>query len=157
MNIGGQRSAKSGRILEDHVEKTVTDWFPTMPIKRWDNTCSLLSDGLYKAVPFTSIYNKVSKTEFVLVLGGEQIRIECKWQSSAGTVDEKYPYMFLNMLQCGQKRVIFLVDGKGARPEAITWLKSECNSANIYNDKIFMVLDMGSFLHYIQVLSKPKK
>lgn len=59
-------------------------------------------------------------------------RIECKWQQVSGSVDEKLPYLFLN---CSEKMVephiIILLDGGGAKPGAIEWLRDACEKFNL--------------------------
>ena len=52
---------------------------------------------LLKHVPYTSVYGCSCSSEFVLrdFFGGD-IRIECRWQESTGSVDEKYPYFLEN-------------------------------------------------------------
>jgi len=47
--------------------------------------------------------------------------IECKWQQSSGSVDEKYPFLYLNILKTAVPTVI-LLDGGGYRPGARHWL-----------------------------------
>jgi len=58
--------------------------------------------------------------------------IESKWQGSGGSVDEKYPYLVLNIQQIYPCPVIILADGDGARPGAIQWLKSQVDGTNLY-------------------------
>lgn len=58
--------------------------------------------------------------------------IESKWQGSKGSVDEKYPYLVLNIKECYPCPVIILADGDGARPGAIRWLKSQVDGTHIY-------------------------
>ena len=51
---------------------------------------------LLKNVPFETIYGHRGNTEFLLISEkyNLRIRIECKWQQSAGSVDEKLPYLY---------------------------------------------------------------
>lgn len=65
-----------------------------------------------KNATYKTIYGETGRTEFVIVVGTRKIRIEIKYQSVAGSVDEKYPYMLLNAIyQYPEKEVIFIVDG----------------------------------------------
>ena len=81
---------------------------------------------LLKHVPYTSIYGHPAVSEFVAVEpSGTRTRIECKWQQSSGSVDEKFPYVYLNALEAvPEEHVIILVDGGGAKPNAVAWLKN---------------------------------
>ncbi len=76
--------------------------------------------------PFMSIYRQKGKTEFLIVNRERHrvIRVECKWQQSSGSVDEKFPYMYLNCVY-GYKdpEVVLIVDGGGYKPGARAWLE----------------------------------
>lgn len=77
--------------------------------------------------PFVTIYNQKGKTEFVIhdEIKKRAIRVENKWQQSAGSVDEKYPYMLLNgIYQYPENEIIFVVDGGGYKPGARLWLQN---------------------------------
>ncbi|MBE6423073.1 PD-(D/E)XK nuclease superfamily protein [Succinivibrio dextrinosolvens] len=83
-----------------------------------------------KEVPFTTIYNAPGRTEFVIVdtTQNRTIRIESKYQATAGSVDEKYPYMFLNAVeQYPEKEIILIVDGDGYKAGAREWLERKIN------------------------------
>jgi hypothetical protein len=85
---------------------------------------STIDRYVLKNVKYTTIYEHEGKTEFVIVAGNRRIRVEAKYQSAAGSVDEKYPYMLLNgIYQYPEKEIIFVVDGKGYKPGAHKWLK----------------------------------
>ena len=49
--------------------------------------------------------------------------IECKWQQSKGSVDEKFAYLYLCIMAARIPSIV-LLDGGGARPGAIAWFKS---------------------------------
>lgn len=50
--------------------------------------------------------------------------IECKWQESAGSVDEKYPFLVLNIKKLEYDTYI-LLDGSGYKQGAEDWLRSQ--------------------------------
>ena len=84
-----------------------------------------------KNVPFTTIYGSEGKTEFVIydTKTERSIRVESKYQATAGSVDEKYPYMLLNAIsQYPEKEVILIVDGGGYKPGSRQWLKTQLSS-----------------------------
>ncbi len=67
-------------------------------------------------VPFTTIYQHGGNTEFRLISEryNMDIRIECKWQQVAGSVDEKLPYLYLNCIEAmPEKHIIIIIDGDG--------------------------------------------
>ena len=73
---------------------------------------------------YTTIYEEVGRTEFVIVEADRRIRVEAKYQAAQGSVDEKYPYMLLNGIYAyPEKEIIFVVDGGGYKPGARKWLE----------------------------------
>jgi hypothetical protein len=53
------------------------------------------------------------------------IALEVKWQQSTGSVDEKFPYLVLNIRECYPCPAIVIADGGGQRPGALQWLRSQ--------------------------------
>lgn len=53
------------------------------------------------------------------------LAIEVKWQQSPGSVDEKFPYLALNIQQCYPCPAIVIADGGGQRPGALHWLRGQ--------------------------------
>lgn len=75
-------------------------------------------------VPFTTIYGHPGKTEFVIVCGDRRIRVEAKRMGSAGSVDEKVPYMLLNGIEkYPEAEIVFVLDGSGWKRGALQWLR----------------------------------
>ena len=99
-------------------------------------------------VPYTSLYGCESRSEFVITHGQRKIRVECKWQESPGSVDEKFPYLLRNAVeQMPEQEVLILYGGNGARTEAIDWLKAQAGriqAKNIY------VVNINDFLSWVR-------
>ena len=79
-----------------------------------------------------TIYGTPRKADFLVInrkLFPDDLVIECKWQQSRGSVDEKYPYLLYNIIRNGIPTVI-LLDGGGYKPLALTWLKSMVNKSS---------------------------
>jgi hypothetical protein len=53
------------------------------------------------------------------------LALEVKWQQSAGSVDEKFPYLVNNIQQCYPCPAIVIADGGGQRPGALQWLRGQ--------------------------------
>ena len=68
--------------------------------------------------------------------------IECKWQQTSGSVDEKLPYLNLNIQNCYPEQAIVLIDGGGMKPQAISWLNKQVN----INQNLLAVHDLSSFI-----------
>lgn len=58
----------------------------------------------------------------------EGLALEVKWQQSTGSVDEKFPYLVLNIQQCYPCPAIVIADGGGQRPGALQWLRGQTTS-----------------------------
>ena len=75
----------------------------------------------------TTIYQSPRKCDFFTFnksLFPEGLIIECKWQQSVGSVDEKYPFLILNIIKTNIPTVI-LLDGDGYKKLAKEWLKEQ--------------------------------
>lgn len=75
-----------------------------------------------------SIYGLPLLTDFWVQGAPGQPRglaIEVKWQQSTGSVDEKFPYLALNIQQCYPCPALVIADGGGQRPGALQWLRGQ--------------------------------
>ena len=94
-----------------------------------------------------SIYNTSRNVDF-LVMNQEKfpdgLIIECKWQQSAGSVDEKFPFLYFNIMKCKVPTIV-LMDGGGYKPSALEWLKSMISPESFLID----VWDMREFQHRV--------
>lgn len=68
--------------------------------------------------------------------------IECKWQQTSGSVDEKLPYLNLNIQNCYPTQAMVLIDGGGAKAQAISWLETQVVS----NQNLLAVFDLRAFI-----------
>jgi hypothetical protein len=131
MSTSGWESNNSGKFLEEAIERE----FRARGINVFDytekhsNTDMFAERFLLKNAPYTSIYGCQSRSEFLYHddTRYSHIRIECRWQQVAGSVDEKLPYLYMNAVQSMPEKEIWLVlDGGGARSDALDWLKRQC-------------------------------
>lgn len=93
---------------------------------KWAKQGSLVGELLLKHVPYNTIYGENGYMEFLLLSNRQKlkIRIECKWQGSLGSVDEKLPYLYLNLVErIPENEIIVIIEGKGMKKGAIPWLK----------------------------------
>ena len=80
-----------------------------------------------------------------------EVRIECKWQQSSGSVDEKLPHLYLSAVDAiPEDNVIILIDGNGFRDGAIAWLRNAVKK-RLYiseekNNKNIMVMNATEFM-----------
>lgn len=108
---------------------------------------------LIQNAPYTTLYGSKGKTEFLLRSKkyGLEVRIECKWQQSAGSVDEKLPHLYLSAVDAiPENNVIILIDGNGFRDGAIAWLRNAVNNRLYVSEekrhKNVMVMNATEFM-----------
>lgn len=111
-------------------------------------------DILLRDVPYTSIYGHTGKTEFVALSTSRQmrIRIECKWQQSTGSVDEKFPYLYLNCIYAmPEPEIILLIDGGGYKQGALDWIRRAVQKRLFQEtrEKDIRVCNLGEFIAFI--------
>lgn len=124
----GGTANRQGRILERTVVPIFeSHGFEVVSYSTWSKKpTDYGTELLLKHVPYTTIYNQKGYTEFLIKSErfGLNVRIECKWQQSSGSVDEKLPYLYLNCIETMPERdIIIVAGGGGMKPGAIPWLK----------------------------------
>lgn len=123
----GAKANQNGKIFE---EMTIIlferNGFKVMSFTEWKKAGMPVNKVVVKQTPYTTIYNHKGKTEFVIFDGDRAIRVEDKWQQSAGSVDEKFPYMYLNgVFSYPEKEIIFVIDGDGFKKGGVEWIKNK--------------------------------
>jgi hypothetical protein len=134
--------------LEYHVEHVMarSGFSVVSHAENADNLDFFTDKLLVKNVPYKNMYGGDSRSEFVIRwdMMHRIIRLECKWQQSSGSVDEKFVYMFGNALLVPEPEIIFLIDGEGYRPCELSWLKTEAAKA----PKTIRVFSMTEFTQW---------
>ena len=153
----GGRANKTGNALEVFVENALKShgytefWNHTE--QAFENRHSIGGKQYIKQARIgTSIYETKRKCD-VLVINKEKfpdgLVIECKWQQSSGSVDEKYPFAVFNILKIGVPTII-LLDGGGYKKQAMEWLKTQAHPSKaligVYNMPEFQTLINNGFL-----------
>ena len=93
-----------------------------------------------------SLYGTSLKTDFLIFhqsKHSECLSIESKWQQSKGSVDEKYPFLVLNIKTKYPYKAIIILDGKGYKKKAMEWLKSKIGG------NLLAVFDMSEFQKWV--------
>jgi hypothetical protein len=155
---GGGQANKTGSVLELFIKRILEDngytLFPNHRDQLFSNRKTVGGKQYSTQVPCgTSIYESPRKCDF-LVMNNEKfpegLIIECKWQQSAGSVDEKYPFTVFNILKIGVPTIIIL-DGNGYKKTAMKWLKDQADPKRaligVYNMAEFQKLVNNGFLN----------
>jgi hypothetical protein len=118
----------TGNQLETAVKTVLSGkGFEIFNYRSWERQPLKFSKEIVlENAPYTTSYGHNGNTEFLLISEkyDMRIRIECKWQQVAGSVDEKLPYLYLNAIEAmPEDKIIILIDGAGWKLGAIKWLK----------------------------------
>ena len=128
----GSIANSNGINLEDTIENILRrDGYTEVDKNRFIEFSKVAEQPIYskQVVIGKTIYDTIRKCDFIVFNPDkfkDSLIIECKWQQSGGSVDEKYPFLVLNIKKLGIDTIIIL-DGGGFKKGAETWLKSECN------------------------------
>lgn len=149
----GSISNITGNQLEVAVKTVLTGkGMQLVNYRVWENKpYTFGKELLLENVPFTTVYGHKGNTEFLLqsLKYSLKIRIECKWQQVAGSVDEKLPYLYLNAIEAmPETDLLILIDGPGWKPGAIKWLKDAVQQKKYQDEnssKHIMVFNLAEF------------
>lgn len=145
---GGKTANKTGVNLEKFIEDT---------LKRLGYTfieSSKFAPAMYLKQPIyshqvkmgTNIYGLQNEFDFAVYhpeKHPEGLIIEAKWQQSQGTVDEKFPYLVINIQTKYPYKTVLVLDGNGYRKGAEKWVRSQ-----VGNDLIH-VFNMAEFQTWV--------
>ncbi len=150
----GARANQAGKILESNVQTTLRayDYFqvcPNVPKKQHREfilKSTLLPKCYAKQVYIGSgIYQTDIYVDFYVVglpAMPSGLIIECKWQESGGSVDEKFPYLNMNIQYSYPAPTIVVIGGEGMRGGAIDWLKQRATD----NPNLLAVQSLDRFI-----------
>jgi site-specific DNA-adenine methylase len=141
---GGFTANYTGNRLQNFVEHTLVEKGYTFIDKKKFIPATYLEQPIYSKQFFLgqSIYGTNSYCDFILYHPEKYkdcLVVECKWQQSGGSVDEKYPYLIMNIQMKYPHKAILLLDGGGYKKTAKAWIKSQIGN-NLIN-----VFDMTEF------------
>lgn len=124
----GSLASSSGNVLEQTVKSVfLSKGFKFVSYAEWKKHPDKYGEDLLLTnIPYTTIYNHPGHTEFLAKSKkyNFEIRLECKWQQSAGSVDEKLPYLYLNCIESmPENHIVIVIDGDGFKPGSKIWLR----------------------------------
>lgn len=136
----GAKANKSGKVLETTVEGTLRGhgYFqvclnvPKQQQREYLLNSTLLPKRYARNVYVgTGIYQNDLYADFY-VTGSPAfpsgLIIECKWQETPGSTDEKFPFLNLNIQFCYPVPTVVVIGGEGMRQGAMDWFKNQVGS-----------------------------
>ena len=154
----GARANTGGKVLESTIKSTLDALgFEIVAYSAWVKQPNKFGQELLLCnAPYQTIYKHNGKTEFLIRSArfDLEVRVECKWQRSSGSVDEKFPYTYLNCaVAVPEDEVIIVYDGGGAKAGAVTWLR-EAIAERLWlpedSTKHIQLMNLVEFLVWVQ-------
>lgn len=126
----GTRANYTGNSLEEVIENTLKRKGYTFVEKKKFESARYVGQPIYaKQYPIAkSIYGTLLYCDFMIfdpVKYPNNLAIESKWQESAGSVDEKFPYLVVNIREKYPCATIVVLDGGGYKKGAEMWLRQQ--------------------------------
>ncbi len=132
---GGTRANKYGAVMERFILSRLIDQGYTFVRRERFTPARILGQPIYTQ-HFRigdSIYGNPQYCDFIVYhpeRWPDNLIIESKWQQSGGSVDEKYPYLVLNIQMQYKSPTILVLDGGGYKPGGARWLRSQVGHGN---------------------------
>lgn len=126
----GSIANSNGLNLEDTIENILRrDGYTEIESKNFISFSQVAEQPIYakQVIIGKTIYETTRRCDFILFHPEkfkDNLIIECKWQQSGGSVDEKYPFLVLNIKKLSIDTIIIL-DGQGYKKGAEVWLKEQ--------------------------------
>ena len=86
----------------------------------------LVGQSIYEPYVLRSDFVVTNLAAFPLGLA-----IESKWQDRQGSVDEKFPFLAMNIKTRYRVPAIVVVAGGSCRPGALDWLRRQCDGSQL--------------------------
>ena len=144
----GQRANETGRHLENFVSKILNGhgYEIIRPSKNFF-AMTELKQPIYakQCLVGKDIYDRDRKVDFILFHPEKwpnYLVIECKWQASSGSIDEKYPFA-VQSIEKSTYQTIIVLDGGGYSPGAKNWLYSQTGKG-----RLIEVMNQGEFQRF---------
>lgn len=140
----GTRANYTGNQLLKFIERClVSKGYERVDRKQFDAARHLGQAIYVPEFPLCKgIYGTDLKCDFILYHPQKHPKclvIEAKWQERGGSVDEKFPYLVANILECYPYSTVIVLDGGGYKPGAGAWLRRQARG------KLLKVMSMSEF------------
>lgn len=144
--VKGVRANRRGRTLENAVNDLLSEEYQQVTPTRFFALRELRQPIFAEqCVVGRDIYGKNRRVDFILYhprRWADCLIIQCKWQASSGSVEEKYPFEVLS-IQLSEFATIVVLDGGGYSKGAEMWLKGQAG-----RNKLLHVLGLGEISRF---------
>lgn len=141
---GGRIANYTGNVLEKFVQDRLDERGYAFVTRDKFEAAKYIGQPIYtkQLLIGQSIYENNLFSDFVIYHPTKHANcliIEVKWQQSAGSVDEKYPYLILNINMKFPYDTVLLLDGGGYTKGAEKWVRKQVGN------KLKHVFNMSEF------------
>ena len=137
----GIRANRRGRTLENAITDLLSEEYEQVTPTRFFALRELRQPIFTEQyVIGRDLYSKNRRVDFILYhpqRWPDCLVLQCKWQASTGSVEEKYPFEVLS-INLGEYPTIIVLDGGGYSRGAEFWLKQQAGK-----NKLLHVLSLG--------------
>ena len=139
--VRGARANRRGRILEKFVIDLLDEQYQQVTPDRFFALRDLRQPIFAEQCHIgRDIYGKKRRVDFILYhpqRWPDCLVIQCKWQASHGSIEEKYPFEVLS-IQMNEFSTVIVLDGNGYTDGAKQWLVGQAGK-----NKLIHVMDQG--------------
>lgn len=142
----GVRANKRGRRLERAVGDLLSEDYEQVSPSRFF-ALRTLQQPIFaeQCVVGKDIYGKTRRVDFILYhpqRWTDCLVIQCKWQASSGSVEQKFPFEVLS-IEKNSYATLIVLDGGGYSDGAGKWLGAQAGTG-----KLLHVLDLGGISRF---------
>lgn len=142
----GTRANKRGKTLESAIKDLLSDEYELVSRDKFFALRSLEQPIFAtQCIIGNDLYGKNRRVDFILYHPQKWPKclvIQCKWQSSTGSIEEKYPFEVLS-IKMNEFDTIIVLDGGGYTEKAAMWLRSQAGK-----DKLIHVHSLGDISRF---------
>ena len=142
----GKKANKRGTSLESWTMDLLLDTYEQVSPKHFFALTELKQPIFaHQCTTGKDIYGKKRRVDFILyhpLRWKDCLVIQCKWQASRGSVEEKYPFEVLS-IQTTSIPTIIVLDGGGYSKGAKDWLMGQAGKTKLLH--IFSIGELQRF------------
>ena len=156
---GGGRTSLGGKVLENVIRSMKLRGFTMCsPDELHTARSDMFSDTprmLVKNYPYVTLFGTQGRREYYICSREWEGQLECKFQNTGGSVDEKMVYLTETLRRSSGTTGMVLVYGgeywtaKDRGRSVIEWVKKEARNIKREGGKDFLCFDFDEFLDWV--------
>ncbi|MEE9302565.1 MAG: DpnII family type II restriction endonuclease [Thiotrichaceae bacterium] len=143
---GGGKANRRGKMLEGSVESILRESYEKCTPGRFFALRELEQPIFARECRIgKDLYGKQRRVDFILYHSQkwpDSLVIQCKWQASSGSVEEKYPFEVLS-IELSEFKAIIILDGDGYSTGSKKWLQDQAGKK-----KLLHVMSLADFQRF---------